>query len=40
LILLGNFRAKDRRESQALYRALAASAHEMKAPGSWRFDPG
>jgi len=37
---LGFLRAKDGCESQARYRPLAAGAHEMKRPGSWRFDPG
>jgi hypothetical protein len=40
LISLGVLRAKDSCESQARYRPLAAGAHEMKRPGSWRFDPG
>jgi len=33
-------RAKDSRENQARFRALAAGAHEIKTPGSWEFDPG
>jgi len=40
LISFGVLRAKDSYESQARYRLFAAGAHEMKEPGSWRFDPG
>jgi len=40
LISLEVLRAKDSCESQARYRPLAAGAHEMKRPGSWRLDPG
>jgi hypothetical protein len=40
LILLGVLRAKDSHESQARFRPFGAGAHEMKRPGSCRFDPG